>query len=74
MRASFMTRRLSVGPVLGARVPRTQMAPSSRWGRNSEPMTPLKARKTASRSDERRADGDPCGARWPTQPRCGSGR
>ncbi len=31
--------------MLGASVPRTQMAPSSRWGRNSEPMTPLKARK-----------------------------
>ena len=38
-----MMRMLSVGPVLGARVPRTQMAPSSRWGRNSEPMTPAEA-------------------------------
>ena len=47
MRASFMTRRLSVGPVEGASVPRTQMEPSSRCGRNSEPMAPLKVRKTA---------------------------
>src|ERR1700691_390998 len=31
----------SVGPVLGARVPRTQIAPSSRCGRNSEPMLRL---------------------------------
>ena len=33
-----------IGPVLGAKVPRTQMAPSSRWGRNSEPITPPSAR------------------------------
>ena len=50
--AARMTRALSivatpaVGPVLGASVPRTQMAPSSRWGRNSEPITPLKPEKT----------------------------
>ena len=31
----------AVGPVLGASVPRTQIAPSSRCGRNSEPMIPL---------------------------------
>ncbi len=42
-----MTRMPSVGPVLGASVPRTQMAPSSRCGRNSEPITPLIIRKTA---------------------------
>ena len=40
-RAWFITRAPSVGPVLGASVPRTQMAPSSRCGRNSEPMMPL---------------------------------
>ena len=43
-RAWFATRMPSLGPVLGARVPRTQIAPSSRWGRNSDPMTPLMAR------------------------------
>ena len=44
MRAWFATRMPSSGPVLGASVPRTQSAPSSRCGRNSEPMAPLKAR------------------------------
>jgi hypothetical protein len=39
-----MTRAPSVGPVLGASVPRAQMAPSSRCGRNSEPMMPLVVR------------------------------
>ena len=39
MRAWFATRMPSVGPVLGASVPRTQSAPSSRCGRNSEPIT-----------------------------------
>ena len=47
-RAWFMTRMPSEGPVLGARVPRTQMAPSSRCGRNSEPITPLNIKKAAS--------------------------
>ena len=37
-RAWSATRMPSVGPVLGASVPRTQMAPSSRCGRNSEPI------------------------------------
>ena len=40
--------RLTVGPVEGASDPRTQMAPSSRWGRNSEPIAPLKSRKPGS--------------------------
>jgi hypothetical protein len=31
----------AAGPVLGASVARAQMAPSSRCGRNSEPITPL---------------------------------
>ena len=35
---------LRVGPVLGASVARAQIAPSSRCGRNSEPMTPLPIR------------------------------
>ena len=43
-RAWFIRRVPSVGPVLGASVPRTQIAPSSRCGRNSEPITPLTAR------------------------------
>ena len=38
-RAWLMTRLPSVGPVLGASVPRAQMAPSSRCGRNSEPIS-----------------------------------
>ncbi len=37
---------LDEGPVLGAKVPRTQMAPSSRCGKNSDPTTPLKNRKS----------------------------
>src|ERR1035441_3220249 len=43
-RAVSMTRCPSLGPVDGASVARAQMAPSSRCGRNSEPMTPLKSR------------------------------
>ena len=43
--AFFAISMLAVGPVLGASVPRTQIAPSSRWGRNSEPMIPLIAMK-----------------------------
>src|SRR6185437_12092633 len=43
-RAWFITRSPSEGPVLGASVPRAQIAPSSRCGRNSEPMIPLHAR------------------------------
>ena len=42
--AWFATRIDSLGPVLGARVPRTQIAPSSRWGRNSDPISPLSTR------------------------------
>ena len=42
MRAWFITRSPSVGPVLGASVARAQMAPSSRCGRNSEPIAPLR--------------------------------
>ncbi len=43
----------SVGPVLGASVPRTHSAPSSRCGRNSEPITPLNSqeRRKAKRAD-----------------------
>src|SRR5260370_36855310 len=48
MRAWFDSRMPSLGPVLGARVPRTQSAPSSRWGRNSEPMTPPNAKYKAT--------------------------
>ena len=44
MRAWFISAVPSVGPVLGASVPRTQMAPSSRCGRNSEPITSRSAR------------------------------
>src|ERR1019366_5603720 len=43
-RALFASSIPADGPVLGASVPRTQMAPSSRWGRNSEPMSPPKPR------------------------------
>ncbi len=50
MRALFIVSTPAVGPVLGASVPLTQMAPSSRWGRNSEPMTPLSPRKPARSS------------------------
>ena len=39
MRARFITRVPSVGPMLGAAVPNAQMEPSSRCGRNSEPIT-----------------------------------
>jgi hypothetical protein len=46
-RARLVKSMLAVGPSLGAREPRTQMAPSSRWGRNSEPMTPPKLRYMA---------------------------
>ena len=48
MRAWFIRRMPSVGPVLGASVPRTQMAPSSRCGRNSEPIMPLAASYTVA--------------------------
>src|ERR1035438_851265 len=41
IRAWFISRVPSAGPVLGANVPRAQMAPSSRCGRNSEPIRPL---------------------------------
>ena len=43
-RALLVKSMLAVGPSLGGRVPRTQMEPSSRWGRNSEPMGPPKER------------------------------
>ena len=39
----------AVGPVLGASVPRTQIAPSSRCGKNSEPIIPLNARNNMRR-------------------------
>ena len=66
-RAWFMTRVPSVGPVLGASVPRTQIAPSSRCGRNSEPMTPLVSEtgRRRQRSQRRDADGDPAAADGP---------
>ena len=38
----------AVGPVLGASVPRAQMEPSSRCGRNSEPITPPNPRYAVS--------------------------
>ena len=44
MRARFATEYPRAGPVLGGSVPRTQSAPSSRCGRNSEPMAPPTAR------------------------------
>ena len=40
MRALLVKSMEAVGPSLGDNVPRTQMEPSSRWGRNSEPMGP----------------------------------
>ena len=43
-RALLVKSMLAVGPSLGGSVPRTQMEPSSRWGRNSEPMGPPKER------------------------------
>ena len=43
-----------VGPVLGASVPRIQIAPSSRCGRNSEPTIPLKAQEQHERERGRR--------------------
>ena len=43
-RAWFMKRVPSVRFVLTASVPRAQMEPSSRCGRNSAPMIPLKLR------------------------------
>ena len=43
-RALLVKSMLAVGPSLGGSVPRTQMEPSSRWGRNSEPMGPPKVR------------------------------
>ena len=49
-RAWFMTRVPSDGPVLGASVPRAQMAPSSRCGRNSDPMIPLVIRNADAAS------------------------
>ncbi len=73
-RASFMTRRLSVGPVEGARVPRTQMEPSSRWGRNSEPMAPEKPRKRATpMASAGDAEGDGAVLDGPGERRGGSG-
>ena len=39
-RERFITSMEVVGPTEGASVPRAQMAPSSRCGRNSEPITP----------------------------------
>ena len=55
-------RMLAEGPVLGASVPRTQMAPSSRCGRNSEPMMPLRAEKEHRGQAASRpiAQGDTC--------------
>ena len=41
-RALLVKSMLAVGPSLGGNVPRTQMEPSSRWGRNSEPIGPPK--------------------------------
>ena len=51
-RACVVKRSPSVRLVLSARVPRAQIAPSSRWGRNSEPMIPLNAK--VKRSGDRR--------------------
>ena len=59
-------RMPSVGPVLGARVPRTQMAPSSRCGRNSDPMIPL-INRYARRGDRGQRPRQPphIGDGWP---------
>ena len=46
-RAWFMMRMPSVGPVLGASVPRAQIAPSSRCGRNSDPIVRLNTKVPA---------------------------
>ena len=40
MRALLVKAMLSVGPTLGGSVPRTQIDPSSRCGRNSDPIGP----------------------------------
>ena len=70
MRARFITSVPSSGPVLGAAVPRTQMAPSSRCGRNSEPITPpVKPGKAAAHCRHRRADHHPAVMHGPGQAR-----